>query len=173
VIQRARRLAATPIPEHAKVRVVAACAVALCLAAAALAHSAAGPAETSLSATAGPHAAAVPAATTADGGDWRRAGRAARQFLTGYLAYVRGRARARQLAPATLALRRRLRAARVRVSPGARRRRGRVAAARLRRVSGRRFEVVAEITGGGARYPVLLTVEQRGGRWLVTAIGAD
>jgi hypothetical protein len=97
---------------------------------------------------------------------------AARRFLRGYLPFLYGRGPARAIEPATAELRARLVRSRVRVPPAARRRYPRVVAFQVRAAGGGRFAVSARVEDGGAvRYPVVLVVARRGGRWRVVEAG--
>jgi hypothetical protein len=96
---------------------------------------------------------------------------AARRFLSDYLRYVHGRS-GLPVRAATRALSAQLAASPLRVPPGARSHRPRVVGIDCHRF-GNVAAVTAQVKDGAVRYPVGLTIEQRGGRWLVASVGAD
>ena len=103
-----------------------------------------------------------------DGG----AATAARRFLTDYLRFVRGRQSTRTLSAAAPELRRDLRHHPARPTP----------TQQVRSTTVRAVEVTLQVpdsvraiatlqAAGGPPYPLLLYLERRGARWLVTRIG--
>jgi hypothetical protein len=102
-----------------------------------------------------------------------RAGRAARQFLAGYLRFAYGRASAASVRAVTPALRLQLTRARAQVTPVERRRRPRVVS--LTTVGQARVVVVATALvddGGVANYAVRLAVRQTSRGWLVSRVAS-
>lgn len=172
-----RRLAALlerPLRERERTRLFAVISLALVLAAAALhlaapAHrerSTSTPAEISPPATPSPQAlqprssAAPPAAVL----------RAARQFLSDYLAFLYGHARMGRLRAASASLAHRLASHTPHVSPAMRRRQHVVHLAGHRLASRSRWVLTATIADGGAvRYPIelVLAIRQSGGAVVV------
>ena len=98
--------------------------------------------------------------------------RAARRFLAGYLAYTYGRRRARRIASASVALRRRLAAQPPRVPARERHRRPRVVLVQSNGVGRVRAELVALVRDGARRYTVPLELTRGRAGWTVTAVGS-
>lgn len=99
---------------------------------------------------------------------------ATRRFLRDYLPYLYGRRRAADVAPVTPSVARTLRRSHARVPPAQAARRPRVAS--LQVVGQTPRSALATITvadGGPAPYGLSLTVERRGGRWLIADLGDD
>jgi len=102
----------------------------------------------------------------------RRAERAARAFVAGYLPYSYGLAPARRIRAATPALHRELAANPPRVSALAvHTARPRVRQLRVSGLNGSRAYVLVQVEDGSRTYPASLTLERRGSRWLVAAVG--
>jgi hypothetical protein len=100
--------------------------------------------------------------------------RSARRFLAGYLRYLYGHGRARQIRSATLRLRRRLAAHPPRVSPATRQRRPRIVQIEGSATGRQRWTLTARIAdGSGASYPLALEVAQRPGGFVVTRLEGD
>lgn len=102
------------------------------------------------------------------------AARATRRFLTGYLPFLYGRDKARNVHGATPSVLRALRRSRARVTPAQRRRHPVVAGLS---VTGQTTDsAIATVTiadGGPATYRLSLTLERRAGRWLIADLGND
>jgi hypothetical protein len=97
--------------------------------------------------------------------------RAARRFLAGYLPYSYGRAPARSIRGATPALRRELATNPPRVAAvGTRSARPRVRELRVSGLNGSRAYVLAQVDDGSRTYATSLTIQRRGGRWLVAEV---
>lgn len=180
MIDRLRDLADRPIADDARRRLFALAAAVLMLAALALVALAPPPEhDPAPGGRPAPPAAAKPPspapATGARGAPVpKRAERAARRFLHGYLRFLYGHAGAREIEQATPQLRRRLSDSRLRVPPAARRRRPRVASLEARRIAANEVAVSAEVADGGvARYPVTVTMRRTGAGWRAVAVGAD
>lgn len=109
-----------------------------------------------------------------DGDDALPAGarHVARRFLSGYLAHLHGRARAREIRGATARLRRRLAARPVRVSPSMRRQRPRV-----ERIDGHRYGhgwlVHAEVAAATVSFSISIVVGDRPVGPVVTRVVED
>ena len=98
---------------------------------------------------------------------------AAQDFLTGYLALMHGHRAVRALRPvSTRRLLRELRRTRPRVTPMQQRTRTRTADLRTALPSPGSARAVATLKDPeGPPYPLLLYLERRGARWIVTRIG--
>jgi hypothetical protein len=104
----------------------------------------------------------------------RRARRATRRFLAGYLPFLYGRARAGAVRGVTAAVGRTLRRARPRVSPAQRARRPRLAGLALAARDAATVTATATIADGGlAAYPLVFALHRRGRRWLVSELADD
>jgi hypothetical protein len=100
--------------------------------------------------------------------------RAARRFLAGYLRYLYGHGRARQIRAATPRLRHRLATHPPRVSPATRKRRPRIIGLRSAAAARGRWTLTARIAdGSGARYPLALEVARHPGGFLVPRLEGD
>lgn len=109
-------------------------------------------------------------ATAASRAEVRAARRAARRFLTGYLAFAYGRGCARSIRRASAALKRDLARHAPRVPRDVRTRRPRVRLLQSNGVSGRAASFTALVDDGPARYTVALELGRpTDGRWTVTA----
>jgi hypothetical protein len=102
----------------------------------------------------------------------QRVERAARRFLAGYLPYSYGQHRARAIAGASPALRRRLRGQRPRVPPRERARRARVMLLHADGVGRSRAAVVALVADGARSYTVAVELERARAGWRVTRVGS-
>ena len=98
--------------------------------------------------------------------------RAARRFLTGYLAYTYGRRSAHRIAAASGQLRRRLAAHPPRVPASERRRHPRVVLVQSDAVGRVRGELVAVVRDGARPYTVPLELTRGRDGWKVTAVGS-
>lgn len=104
----------------------------------------------------------------------RQAAAAVRRFLTGYLAYLYGRAPADRVAPVTPSVAQTLRSGSARVTPAQRHRHPRVAALRVTGQTTSSALATVQVTDGGpAAYQLTLTVERRDGHWTITDLGDD
>ncbi len=111
-----------------------------------------------------PEPAAAPPGATQD----------ARVFLGGYLAYLYGHARAREIRGAAPRLLRKLERERPRVSPATRQRRPRILEITARRIAGGRVAATASIADGGVvHYAITVTLQRHRGRWQVANVGGD
>lgn len=100
--------------------------------------------------------------------------RAAREFLTGYLPYLYGRARPGSVRPISRAVARSLRTSHARVTPAQQQRRPRATALDVTGQSARSAIAAAVIADGGpAPYRLSFTLERLDGRWLIVALGND
>jgi hypothetical protein len=100
--------------------------------------------------------------------------RAARRFLAGYLRYLYGHGRARQIRGATPRLRRRLAAHPPRVSPATRKRRPRIIGIKGAAAGHGRWTLTARIAdGSGARYSLALEVARSPDGFLVARLEGD
>ncbi|MGD9735960.1 MAG: hypothetical protein AB7V58_10195 [Solirubrobacterales bacterium] len=107
-------------------------------------------------------------------GERREATAAVRRFLSGYLPYLYGRGLPGRVAPVTPSVARTLRSGSARVTPAQRHRHPRVAALRVIGQTARSALAAVRIGDGGpAPYQLTLTVELRGGRWVVSDLGDD
>lgn len=103
--------------------------------------------------------------------DDRAAAAAARSFLSGYLRYSYGRARARRIRSATASLLRELDGSPPRVPEGVARSHPRLISVRAQvATSDLEILVRAVVDDGPRRYTIPLSVRNRHGRWLVTAV---
>lgn len=97
-----------------------------------------------------------------------------RRFLSGYVPYLYGRARASTVAPVSTSVARTLRVGRARITPAQAARHPRVTG--LSVIGQSRASALATVTisdGGPAPYRLTLTVERRAGRWLIADVGDD
>jgi hypothetical protein len=102
----------------------------------------------------------------------RAATAAARSFLDGYLRYSYGRARARRIRSAAATLLRELEGSPPRVPEAVARSRPRLISVRAQAAtSDLEILVRAVVDDGQRRYSIPLSVHDRHGRWLVTAVG--
>jgi hypothetical protein len=102
----------------------------------------------------------------------RAATAAARSFLDGYLRYSYGRARARRIRSAAATLLRELEGSPARVPEAVARSRPRLISVRAQAAtSDLEVLVRAVVDDGQRRYSIPLSVRDRHGRWLVTAVG--
>jgi hypothetical protein len=102
----------------------------------------------------------------------RAATAAARSFLDGYLRYSYGRARARRIQSATASLLRELEGSPPRVPAAVARSRPRLISVRAQAATSHlEILVRAVVDDGQRRYSIPLSVRDRLGRWLVTAVG--
>lgn len=102
----------------------------------------------------------------------RAATAAARSFLDGYLRYSYGRARARRIRSAAATLLRELEGSPPRVPEAVARSRPRLISVRAQAAtSDLEVLVRAVVDDGQRRYSIPLSVRDRHGRWLVTAVG--
>jgi hypothetical protein len=98
----------------------------------------------------------------------------AQRFLAGYLRFLYGRGRARDIPHVSSTVRRGLARARVRVTPAQRDRRAEVVDLELVAQGRRELIATARVADGGvASYPLTFTMARRGGRWLVNSLGSD
>lgn len=103
-----------------------------------------------------------------------QASSAVRRFLSGYLPYLYGRSPAARVAPVTSSVARALRSGSARVTPAQRRQRPRVAALKVTGQTTRSALASVQVGGAGAApFQLTLTVERRGGRWLISDLGDD
>jgi len=102
----------------------------------------------------------------------RAATAAARSFLDGYLRYSYGRARARRIQSAAASLLRELGGSPPRVPEAVARARPRLISVRAQAAT-RDLEILvrAVVDDGQRRYSIPLSLRDRHGRWLVTAVG--
>jgi hypothetical protein len=182
VIARLHKLLARPIGEDQRTSAFALAAGAVLLGLLALsltrphAHPATPrqPTAAAAAAPASPYPDSAPSRAPAVSAWELAAQRAARGFLSGYLRYLYGHARAGAIRDATAALARRLASERLRVSPAQRRRHPRLVALRVGLQGPAVVVVGARIADGGvARYPIELTLHRQRRRWLVSAIGDE
>lgn len=104
----------------------------------------------------------------------RQAATAVRRFLSGYLRYLYGRGPAGRVAPVTPSVARTLRSGSARVTPAQRRRHPRIAALRITGQTARSALAAVQVADGGpAPYQLTLTVERRGGKWVISDLGDD
>lgn len=106
--------------------------------------------------------------------DRAAAARATRRFLTVYLPFLYGRAKAGDVRSATPSVLRALRRSRARVTPAQRRRRPRIAALTITgQTTDSAIATVTIADGGPAAYRLSLTVERHAGRWIIADLGND
>jgi hypothetical protein len=102
------------------------------------------------------------------------AARAARRFLIGYLPYLYGQGHASHVADVTPAVRKALHGSRARATPAqATRRPAATAVVVVGQTRGSAIATVTVADGGPATYRLTVTLERRGGRWLVSDLGND
>jgi hypothetical protein len=106
--------------------------------------------------------------------DVEGARRVAHRFLTGYLAFLYGRARARDMQGVSASVRRGLARGRARRAPEQRRRRPRVEELVVIGQTSDAVVATARVEDGGvARYALTFTLARRAGGWIVTSLGSD
>jgi hypothetical protein len=104
----------------------------------------------------------------------REAHATARRFLRGYLAFLYGRANAGDITDITEPLHEELERSAPRVPPAQRQRRPRVIDLRLTRQAPAAVLVTATVDDGDvAVYPLVFTLDRRGGRWRVSRLAND
>jgi len=102
----------------------------------------------------------------------KRAKTAARAFLSGYLAWLHGRGTARRIGPAARELIRELRRRPPRVTPAMQDARTRIVRLRIGSMSRASARAVATLKdSAGPPYRLLVYLERRHHRWLITRIG--
>lgn len=106
--------------------------------------------------------------------DRRAATAAVRRFLIGYLPYLYGRAPASRVESITPSVAQALRAGTARTTPAQQRRQPRATAVKLTgQTAHSALAVVQIVDGGPAAFQLTLTVELRGGRWVISDLGDD
>lgn len=99
---------------------------------------------------------------------------AAQSFLGPYLRLLYGRARPEDVRGATAAVARELRRGRARTTPAQAQRRPRVAGLEVTlQTPGSAVAAATIADGGPAPYRIVIGLERRGGRWLVSDLGND
>jgi hypothetical protein len=112
------------------------------------------------------------AATEASRADVAAAKRAARRFLTGYLAFTYDRGPVRAIHGADPALERRLARHPPRVPARERARHPRLRLLQSDGVSRKAASLVALVDDGARRYTLALELARTGSRWMVTSVGS-